>query len=363
MRCFALKIAALMMASLTIVLAMTVSGWAQNVGGRQNGLNIGAMAQQIFTQSDRNHNNLLSRTEFSTAQLLTDNTVASLGRAGLIGRGRPFFQTQFAGAPRLQGGMLGQQGGLPALQITNTNRVTQPQFTNYFQNAVARGDALWRQVYASNRRTNGRAYPRYGRGYGYSPYRNYGHGSYRPSMMAGLTETTTTTTTTTNPAHNHQATGPGSTGGTNASGAAAGLPSGVNVVPEGSAVTLAGTLEHEHHAKHNKTGSSTGTSAGKGAASAAKIPNAIGRSAKAGTASPFKPSARNQNARTLVTAMAQSRAAARRAYSAGGGGNGLSGYGGGGHGGGSAAHMGGGGGHAHGGGGHSGGGHGGGHHR
>ena len=175
-------------AILAIVLMTAISAWAQNVAqngrGRQNGLNLAAMANQIFDQSDRNHNNVLSRTEFSTAQLLTDNTVAQMGRSGLIGRGTTPVLARLPAGPLGQGGMLGQQGGLFNLQITNTNRVTLPQFTNYFQNAVARGDAAWRQMYAMNRNTNGRAYPRYGRGYGRSPYRNYGSGSYRPSVMA-----------------------------------------------------------------------------------------------------------------------------------------------------------------------------------
>src|SRR5580704_11809175 len=84
-------------ATFTLLLSAGSPAFAQNVrpanqganANRQGALNFSGMAQQIFLQSDRNHNSILSRREFSTAQLLAYNTIANLGRAGLIGRGRP----------------------------------------------------------------------------------------------------------------------------------------------------------------------------------------------------------------------------------------------------------------------------------
>ena len=116
------------LASLAILLAMTAAGWAQNVGqggvggnGRHRGLNLDAMAQLIFNTADHNHNGILSRTEFSTAQLLTESAVANLGRNGLLGRRPslvrtgPLPQPMVAG-PLGHGGMLAQAGrcGRPA---------------------------------------------------------------------------------------------------------------------------------------------------------------------------------------------------------------------------------------------------------
>lgn len=208
------------------------------------------MAEKIFSQADRNQDGILNRAEFRTARLMTDNTVANLGRRGLIGRGhRPM-------SGGIQGGVLGQAGLVFNLSITDTNHVTQPQFTNYFRNAVARGDALWRQLYASNRRTNGRAYPRYGRGYGRGNHYGYAHRSYggsRPAYSAGSTPTThpaATTPTATNPAASGTTTGhtPTSTPAFAPSAsfvvgsAASRLPAGVTFIGSGSGLGIVPSL-------------------------------------------------------------------------------------------------------------------------
>ena len=79
-----------------------------------------AMAQQIFNQSDRNHNDVLSRTEFSTAQLLTETRWPIWAASGLIGRGHTLSSANARAIARrpagprrhaCQAGMLGQGTG------------------------------------------------------------------------------------------------------------------------------------------------------------------------------------------------------------------------------------------------------------
>jgi hypothetical protein len=372
----------LTLAGLSILLATGIPAWAQNAGARggqgnrnfQGGLNLPLMAQQIFLQADRNHNNVLNRYEFSTAQMLTDNTIANLGRAGMIGRGRQLNFGQFQAAGMGVGGMgqvraagLGQLGGgLLGGQINNSKFVTQPQFTNYFQNAVARADAMLRQYFANNRNGYGRNYRRYGHNYGRGRY-GYGRPSYGYSQSRHSTLAATPNSTTTQPVAAGKNLSPTPTTGSTASGSnlagpsfsqiggsrrrgtsPAGIGLGIGSTPGGLAVgnSLVG--------KSSKSSAHAKSTVGKHSYHKASL--MTGASSSTGNAS-------SNAARARVTAMAQARAQARHSFSSGGGGGGGGqggGHSGGGHGGG-GGHSSGGGSHSGGGGGHGGGGHHGGH--
>ena len=327
-------------AGLALLCLAAPASWAQNVGlanqganqGGQGLLNFTGMAQQIFRQSDRNHNSILNRSEFSTAQLLTDSTIANLGRSGLIGRGRPLNLGQSLTGRHRQMQILGQAGGLGgggarnaglgglgganagmlATTITNTNHVTQPQFTNYFLNSLANADAALRNMYANMRRGNGRTYARYGRGYGHRPYYGYGHPGYAYSRPHSSSTTalstshpnTASTTSTTN--------GQTPTANSSATAAKSVLTGGGGGPLNAAALGTAGELVRPYAAS-NTTGS-TGTHHSH-AAGQSNHKNPASSQSKSATA--------NSNAaqiRARITAMAQARAKARNtAYSGGGG--------------------------------------------
>ncbi len=360
-----------------VLLVTAPAGWAQNVGlanqganqGGQGSLNFTGMAQQIFKQSDRNHNSVLNRSEFSTAQLLTDSTIANLGRSGLIGRGRALNLGQSLTGRHRQMQILGQAGGLGGIgvrnaglgglrganagmlgtTITNTNHVTPPQFTSYFLSSVANADAALRNMYANMRRGNGRTYARYGRGYGHRPYYGYGHQGYAYSRPRS------NPTTALASSHPGSASTPSTTGGqtptanSSATAAKSILTGGGGGPINAAALGATGEIAQPHFA--SSTTGSTGThhSHAAGQTNHKSLASSQSRSATASS------NAANSNAaqvRARITAMAQARAKARNtAYSGGGGGAPMNFSGGGGHPGGGGGHPGGGGGQHHAGGG------------
>jgi hypothetical protein len=118
---------------------------------------IDSVADQAFKQADRNHNDMLSRTEFQTAEELVTSGIMGLGQQGVLGQP----QRPGRGGKQVQPPNGAAVFGVPA--FANKNRVSQAEFKAFAHGLAQEADANWAQFRAAQQQM-GRG--RYGMGRG-----------------------------------------------------------------------------------------------------------------------------------------------------------------------------------------------------
>jgi hypothetical protein len=106
---------------------------------------IDQLAEQVYQQADRNHNQVLSRTEYKTADELLQNGIQSLAQQGILGQpGRPPGGAQQAKVKPPNGAAV-----FGAPPVANKNRVTLAEFKAYAHTLAQEADTAWAQVRAT----------------------------------------------------------------------------------------------------------------------------------------------------------------------------------------------------------------------
>lgn len=130
--------------SLALLLAGAAAA-AHGADGRVNQANepvaIDEIAQQIFTAADRNHNDVLSKSEFGRAHAALVGQLNQLGQQGRIGK-QYKKKKQSSAAP--------VDSEAAADKLARSNKVSLAQFVLYAHSALAEADDSWRQLRQDN---------------------------------------------------------------------------------------------------------------------------------------------------------------------------------------------------------------------
>jgi len=134
------------LAGLTIVLCggvMRSAAIAADGVGAETTASIDEMAEKIFKEADRNHNGVLNRGEFSTAEDLLQNSLDQLGRSGAIGKQK---KTSKKDQDRAESASKSTKTSLEKLEKAKS--VSQAQFTYLVHSAIEEADEQWREYNA-----------------------------------------------------------------------------------------------------------------------------------------------------------------------------------------------------------------------
>lgn len=105
---------------------------------------IDAVAQQIFSQADKNHNDYLSKIEFGRARAALTGEVDSWGQQGLIGKplkSKAKSRSQQPPAAPLDVVVAGDK-------LARSNKVSLAEFTYFAHAILSDADSGWRQMHA-----------------------------------------------------------------------------------------------------------------------------------------------------------------------------------------------------------------------
>lgn len=141
---------------------------------------IDQVAKTIFAASDTNHNHVLNKHEFATADDALDAQVQQMAQAGLIGKPKKQSPKEKAKAKEQN---KDRDPSAPSAatatgnKLARSNKVSEAEFTFYVRSVVDEADEYWRQSRTANEaqlKANNaarRANPRYrGRGRMQVPY-------------------------------------------------------------------------------------------------------------------------------------------------------------------------------------------------
>lgn len=105
---------------------------------------IDTVAQEIFSQADKNHNDYLSKIEFARAHAALVGQVEAWGYQGLIGKplkGKSKARSHGARGVSLDVVVAGDK-------LARSNKVTLAEFTHFAHAILADADGTWRQMHA-----------------------------------------------------------------------------------------------------------------------------------------------------------------------------------------------------------------------
>lgn len=104
---------------------------------------VDTLAQSIFASADRNHNQVLNKSEFQQAQELLDAEIAKLGQQGAIGQPKKQSAQDIEKAENASA-----SAEISANKLSRSNKVTRAEFTYYVHSVVDEADQYWRQMRA-----------------------------------------------------------------------------------------------------------------------------------------------------------------------------------------------------------------------
>ncbi|HEX3726352.1 MAG TPA: hypothetical protein VHV08_08915 [Pirellulales bacterium] len=105
---------------------------------------IDTLAQTLFTQADANHNHVLNRDEFQSADAALSETLEQWGRQGLIGKPKKPTKHDKSQAEKSQP----DDTSASSTKIAKSNKVSEAEFAFYVQGAVEQADQGWRNYNA-----------------------------------------------------------------------------------------------------------------------------------------------------------------------------------------------------------------------
>ena len=116
---------------------------AKDAPGNDQSAAVDQLAQQIFTEADKNHNHVLNKSEFRNAESLLKDEVDRWGREGLIGKPKK------SNAKEKEIASQTDAVSASANRLSRSNKVSQAEFTFHAQTVVDQADEYWRQAKAA----------------------------------------------------------------------------------------------------------------------------------------------------------------------------------------------------------------------